>query len=76
MSENHTRSIIKAVSWRFLATVTTMLLIYIFTKQWILSLGVGFFEVISKLILYYFHERIWDRVAWGRVKIAEKETPY
>ncbi|MCX6740183.1 MAG: DUF2061 domain-containing protein [Candidatus Parcubacteria bacterium] len=66
MSENHYRSILKALSWRFFATFTTMLIVFIFTRQWILSLSVGFLEVTSKLILYYAHERIWNRIYWGK----------
>jgi uncharacterized membrane protein len=66
MIENHYRSIVKAISWRFFATATTMILVLIFTGQWMLSLSVGFFEVVSKLILYYTHERIWNRIYWGK----------
>jgi adenylylsulfate kinase len=66
MTENYTRSIIKAISWRFFATATTMILVLIFTGQWVLSLSIGFFEVTSKLILYYAHERIWNRIYWGK----------
>ena len=58
MKERNLRSIIKAVSWRFFATATTMLIVYIFTGQLMLSIGVGILEVISKLFLYYAHERI------------------
>lgn len=73
MTENHTRSLIKAISWRFFATATTMILVLIFTGQWLLSLSVGFFEVFSKLILYYAHERIWNRIYWGK---ANKKPIY
>lgn len=75
MTENRTRSIIKAISWRIFATLTTIIIVYFFTKQLVLSLGVGFFEVISKLILYYIHERIWNRIYWGKgqkVKFTEQ----
>jgi adenylylsulfate kinase len=68
MTEHRTRSIFKAVSWRIFATLTTMIIVFIFTKQWVLSLSVGFFEVISKLFLYYCHERIWNRIYWGKGK--------
>ena len=68
MNEDRTRSIIKAVSWRIFATLTTIIIVFIFTRQWVLSLSVGFFEVTSKLILYYFHERIWNRINWGKNK--------
>jgi len=66
MSETHTRSFSKAVSWRVLATLTTVAIVFLFTRKLALSIGVGFVEVIAKLILYYGHERIWNAIKWGR----------
>lgn len=66
MKETHARSLTKTISWRFIATLTTTVLVYIFTGSLTLSLGVGFFEVISKLIFYYLHERAWDGISWGK----------
>lgn len=67
MSENHTRSVAKAMSWRVFATLTTMTVVFLFTGQLLLSLGVGATEVLSKLVLYYAHERIWDKIQWGKI---------
>jgi uncharacterized membrane protein len=64
--ERHHRSLIKTISWRVIATIATMLIVYIFTGELILTLGVGAVEVISKMILYYFHERIWNLITWGK----------
>jgi len=68
MKETHLRSFFKGITWRIIATLTTMILVFIFTGDFALTLGVGFFDIISKLIFYYFHERIWDRIRWGRYK--------
>lgn len=62
----HYRSILKALSWRLLATVATILIVFFFTHKFILSLGVGTVEVVVKLALYYFHERIWSLVRFGK----------
>lgn len=64
--EAHHRSLLKALSWRFLATLATMSIVFAFTRKLALSAGVGFVEVIIKLILYYLHERIWSLVGIGR----------
>ena len=64
------RSVIKAISWRILATTATITIVYVFTRKLILSLEVGAVEVIAKMILYYFHER-----TWGRVQVGKKEHP-
>jgi uncharacterized membrane protein len=64
--ERHYRSILKTISWRLLATMTTVAIVYFFTKELALSLGIGAIEVVSKMILYYFHERIWNLITLGK----------
>jgi len=66
--EKHTRTVIKAISWRIIATFTTMTIVFLFTKKLILSLGVGVAEVLTKVTFYYLHERIWHRISWGKEK--------
>lgn len=66
MKEIRQRSITKAVSWRLFATLTTMVIVFIFTKKINLSLSVGFVEITSKLLLYYCHERLWNKINWGK----------
>jgi adenylylsulfate kinase len=64
----HYRSIIKSLSWRVFATLSTILIVFAFTRKLVLSLGVGAVEIVVKLILYYFHERIWGVIPFGRKK--------
>ena len=66
--EAHKRTIAKTISWRVIATLTTMIIVFLFTRKIALSLGVGFFEVIAKITFYYFHERIWHKISWGTSK--------
>ncbi len=73
--ETHYRSIIKALSWRIFATVATILIVFAFTHKLILSLGVGAVEMIVKLILYYFHERIWSLIPLGKKKHPLSSLP-
>ena len=61
----HARSIVKAITWRAMATLTTTSIVFIATGNITLSLGVGFFDVVIKLALYYFHERVWGTIDWG-----------
>jgi uncharacterized membrane protein len=60
------RSGAKAITWRAIATTTTMTLVYIFTGKADLSLEIGLLDVLIKLALYVLHERIWERVLYGR----------
>ncbi len=60
------RSGVKAVTWRVIATTTTMFIVYFFTGELDLSLGGGVFDVLLKLAFNFLHERAWERVWYGR----------
>lgn len=66
IKESRSRSIVKALSWRFIATITTAALVYIFTKRWDFAAYVGGFEATLKLLLFYGHERVWNKINYGR----------
>ena len=70
--ETHKRSIVKSITFRILATVITMVLVWIFTKDLTLATSVGLLEVVLKLIAYYFHERAWGCISWGMTKEDQK----
>ena len=65
-SEYHTRKILKTITWRIIATSTTMVLVFIFTGEWVLAVEVGILEVISKMLFYYGHEYVWDKISYGK----------
>ncbi|NJW53458.1 DUF2061 domain-containing protein [Salinimicrobium oceani] len=59
------RHIAKTISWRVVGTVDTMLLAWIITGSPLTGVKIGLAEVITKMILYYLHERTWYRVDYG-----------
>lgn len=65
------RSIIKAISWRLFATLTTFILAFIIFREdkqvMEKSMMVAGFELVLKLLIYYLHERIWVKVKWGKI---------
>ena len=63
--ETRRRSGTKTATWRVTASLDTMLLALIFTGNLGTAISIGGLEVITKLILYYLHERVWTRLAWG-----------
>lgn len=67
--ETKTRSIIKAISWRILATLTTMTLVYLFFHRLDLAAAVGVLEAFIKMVVYFLHERVWNRIKYGRKEI-------
>jgi uncharacterized membrane protein len=64
--DTHKRSIVKTITFRVVASLDTMLLVYIFTGDFMIMGLVGSLEIISKIIIYYLHERVWSRFAWGK----------
>jgi len=64
--ESRIRAVVKTISWRISATLITVFLVYIFVGRIDIAAAVGGFEIVCKLIFYYFHERVWNRVRLGR----------
>ena len=67
--ETHARSVLKAISWRVLGTLATTALVFVFTRRLSVSLAVGFLEFLSKIGIFWIHERVWDRLRFGRQEI-------
>ena len=63
------RSILKAISWRTWATVTTAVLVFIFTGKFALAITIGLLEVFAKMALYFLHERFWQKIRYGRKEV-------
>ncbi len=60
------RSLVKTMSWRIVGTVATVLISWLITGTLALAFSIGAIELISKLVLYYFHERAWNKIKWGK----------
>ncbi|WP_452230581.1 MULTISPECIES: DUF2061 domain-containing protein [unclassified Lacinutrix] len=65
--ESRKRHIAKTVTWRFIGTMDTMLLAWLISGDPLTGLKIGFAEVVTKMILYYLHERVWYKVNFGLV---------
>lgn len=59
VDETNIRSVIKGISWRIVGTLDTIIIATLWTGDYTKALKIGFTEVITKVILFYFHERIW-----------------
>lgn len=67
--DTNSRSIVKGISWRFVATTTTIIIVYVFFDRLDLAIAAGLLETVLKVGLYWAHERAWFKVKWGRKKI-------
>ena len=76
LRESHLRSVLKAFSWRIIATLTTGIIAYFVTGDWRAAVTIGGFEFFVKLLVYYLHERAWQLVPRGTVRsIMVAESP-
>jgi uncharacterized membrane protein len=69
--ETHLRSIAKAISWRIGGTVVTFIVTLVISGQVELAAKVGALDTLVKIGAFYFHERIWHRIGFGKIKPPE-----
>lgn len=67
MKEKSYRSIVKSVSWRTIGTIDTIVISLFITGKIDLALAIGGIEVFTKMVLYYLHERTWNKIKFGKV---------
>ena len=69
---NRSRSLTKTITWRIIATTDTILIARLLTGSWSIGFGIASIEVVTKMFLYYLHERGWSALDWG---LEDVETP-
>ncbi len=65
-SEKPIRSIAKALSWRVIGTLDTLVVSYILTGKMAVAASIASVDFLTKMVLYFFHERIWNGIKWGK----------
>ncbi|RXJ77681.1 hypothetical protein CRV03_05470 [Arcobacter sp. F155] len=68
MAEKAYRSVVKTVSWRTVGTLDTIIISYFITGNLGMAASIGSIELVTKMILYYFHERAWNKISFGKTK--------
>jgi uncharacterized membrane protein len=68
-AETHTRSVLKAVSWRTLGTLDTFAISWFFTGRIEIAGSIAALEIATKIAWYYLHERVWAAISWGRRRL-------
>ncbi len=63
-----TRSLVKAISWRIVGGLDTFVLSLIITGNAKFAVSIVSIEALTKIVLYYFHERVWRMISWGRLE--------
>lgn len=63
-----TRSFLKALTWRIFASIDTFLISWLITGKLSWAGSIAILEIITKTFLFYFHERVWNKINFGRIK--------
>ena len=64
--DRHRRTLIKTITWRLIALVITWIIVYTFSRDIKMSVAISITANALKALFYYIHERIWNRVSFGR----------
>jgi len=64
--ESHPRSFVKAICWRIIGSIDTFVLALLISHDWKIAGSIASVETITKIVLYYFHERTWSIIPWGK----------
>ena len=65
-SEKPMRSVLKTLSWRTIGTIDTIIISWLVTGTLALAFSIGAIELVTKMMLYFFHERLWNSISWGK----------
>ena len=71
--ESHLRSVLKGITWRVIATSTTITIAYFITGQIGDALKIGAIEFVGKIFIYYLHERAWQIIPRGKIRSIVKK---
>ena len=66
VGEKPIRSVAKALSWRFIGTLDTLIVSYFLTGQFSVAASIASVDFLTKMVLYFFHERVWNAIKWGK----------
>jgi len=67
MKVTKARSFIKSLSYRIFGTLSSWAVVYVITGKGSLATLIAFWETVVKVVIYYYHERAWNNIRWGRI---------
>lgn len=76
IKESNKRHLIKTFSWRLIGTFDTFILSWIITGNPLTGLQIGGAETITKMLLYYGHEKLWYRINFGLNRFKKRKSIY
>ncbi|EKB50012.1 DUF2061 domain-containing protein [Cecembia lonarensis] len=71
--DSNAKSLAKSISWRVVGTLDTMVISFFVTGQLLMAVSIGSIEVVTKIALYYLHERAWETATKPKKNELEEE---
>lgn len=65
-AEQPIRSVVETLSWRVIGTLDTVIISFLITGELMVAFSIGSIELVSKMVLYFLHERAWNSIKWGK----------
>jgi uncharacterized membrane protein len=69
MKVTKARSFTKSLSYRIFGTLSSWAVVYVITGKGSLAALIAFWETVVKVVIYYYHERAWNKIRWGRITL-------
>jgi uncharacterized membrane protein len=66
--DTNSRSIAKTISWRLTGSFSTFMISYLILGSFSIAGSIAVIQIVANTLLYYLHERVWNKVNWGRSK--------
>jgi uncharacterized membrane protein len=67
LNDTQTRSIVKTISWRITGSFATFIISYVISGNFMIASSIAIIQVTVNTLLYYVHERLWNKVSWGKI---------
>ena len=67
MIDSNNRSIAKTISWRLTGSFSTFMISYLILGSFSIAGSIAIIQIIANTLLYYLHERVWNKIDWGRI---------
>ena len=68
---NFKRHLLKTITWRIIGTIDTVVIGWVVSGDPLIGLTIGSFEIITKMILYFIHERVWYKINFGTKRVTK-----
>ena len=69
LSESSRRSVAKTISWRVTGSLSTFLISFIVSGDFVVAGSIAMVQITVNTVLYFIHERVWNKIKWGRENV-------